>query len=166
MYVCLCVSAHMCTHPGFLFFCLAILCSIQDLLQPGIEPVLPALETWSLSHWTQRGLRAHTHMYFCPAGGRYICVNRRQRGVEVDSSYLCTPLASWSIKKVYLCVHITTPISTWTKMPSESPFLPPRRKRQWARPTMADGPALETLLMAFVLTVAFIFPFYLGALNF
>ena len=45
MYVCLCVSAHMCTHPGFLFFSLAILCSIQDLLQPGIEPVLPALET-------------------------------------------------------------------------------------------------------------------------
>ena len=31
---------------------------------------------------------------------------------------------------------------------------------------MADGPALETLFMAFVLTVAFIFPFYLGALNF
>ena len=34
------------------FYFLAIPCGMQDLSPPGIKPVPPAVEAWSLNHWT------------------------------------------------------------------------------------------------------------------
>ena len=42
----------------FIFIFLAMPCGMQDLSSPTreTEPVPPALEAWSLNHWTARGV--------------------------------------------------------------------------------------------------------------
>ena len=31
----------------------------MELPQPGVEPMLPAVEAWNLNHWTDRELQIH-----------------------------------------------------------------------------------------------------------
>ena len=46
----------------YFFFFLATLCGIL-VPQPGIEPVPPAVEAWSLNHWTTREVLVYFYIY-------------------------------------------------------------------------------------------------------
>ena len=54
VHVCVCVCVCVCVYIYIFFFCPS--CTACEILvpQPGIIPMPPALEAWSLNHWTTR----------------------------------------------------------------------------------------------------------------
>ena len=108
MYMYMCMYTHTHTHTYiyiyiyFFFFSCTVVCGIL-VPWPGIRPVPPALEAWSLNHWTAREVPVYMYFYKCK-------IYNRQ------------PV--WSLRRAVTCggvgvVILTCPLSSTLKLVPE-----------------------------------------------